>query len=81
MFAVLRGLVSSHEVGTLILVQLGPNGTRFLGELLSRGRNPVTGTGPPIPHSCEHLRLSLLLDLPRGLVMFCLSAWLRFPLM
>ena len=80
MFACLRGLVSGHEVCTLILVQLGPNGIRFLGELLSFDRNPFTGIGP-IPHSCEHLRLSLLRDLPLGLVMFCLSAWLRFPLM
>jgi len=69
MFALLRGLVSGHEVGTLILVQLGPNGTRVLGELLCFGRNAITGIGP-IPHSCEHLLLCLLLGVPHGLVGF-----------
>ena len=79
MFALLRGLVSNHEVATLILVQLGPNGARLLGELLCFGRTAITGIAPT--HSYEHLCFFILLDLPpRGLVFFFLSAWLRFPL-
>jgi len=79
MFALLRGLVSSHEVATLILVQLGPNGARVLGELLCFGRNALTGGIAPIPHSYEHLLLFLLLDLPRGLVVFFLQCMVEIP--
>jgi len=78
MFALLRGLVSSHEVATLILVQLGPNGARVLGELLCFGRNAITGIAP-IPHSYEHLCFFILLDLPRGLVFFFLRCMVEIP--